>query len=194
MHAPTTTAVVIDPSLQASMMRLLRPLLEQLLVRASRFQETPLQFEMDSAGVAMAAWSSFSADLSAADKHLLSSGLLICEALDLLVAQALGDPNSVVVNDHDLQDFAPPARGAGRDTQSVRGAALDSPLVRIAEWFDKLCDSLRAAHPTAIEALRLRVEGYGPRDIGVRMGTGERLVRRLLADVRGELKQAKRHG
>lgn len=193
MPSPLTPPARFDPSPRLRMRRLVRPLLEHLLARASRFQDTPLQFEIDSAGVAVAAWSSFSADLPVADRRLLSDGAQLCAALDLLIEQALEDaePFSDVDVD-DSRDHVLLGDTAKLDIDMARDTALDSPLVRIAEWFDGLCGSLRAVHTRATEVVRLRVEGYGSRDIAARLGTGARLVRRLLTDVRCELEQARR--
>jgi hypothetical protein len=187
----TTTAAFVPP--QARLMRLARPLLEQLLARTSRFLETPLQFEIDSAGVAMDVWGSFSADLSAADRHLLSDGAQLRVALDLLIERALEDADP----ECDILALESPHRWQSSstvrpDVDSTCSALFHSPLVYIVEWFDKFCSSLRLTHPRAIEIVRMRVEGYAARDIAGRLGMGVRLVRRLLADARADLKQAKR--
>lgn len=180
---PMFTTAHNAPS-NVQMTRLLRPLLEQLLARAGRLRETPLQFEIDSAGVALAVWSSFSAELSAADRHSLSDGARVCDALDLLVACALEDADSHV--------RVLSAREAKPAADSVREAVLDGPLVRVTQWFDELCGSLRETPFMAIEIVRLRVEGYEPRDIADRLGSGVRLVRRLLADTHNVLKRARK--
>jgi hypothetical protein len=173
-------------------MRLVRPLLEELLARASRLRETPLQFEIDTAGIALAAWSSFLIALPEADRQQLSDGKQLRAALDLLIEQALGDtdPHS------DTSGYEWVDRGQSSSSSCPgAGAAHDElqqgRLVRIVAWLDELCKVLREIDPMAIEIVRLRVEGYGPRDIADRLGTGTRLVRHLLADARNQLNQAR---
>lgn len=158
-------------------MRLVWPLLEQMLTRAYGFRNTPLQFEIDSGGIAVAAWNAFWPDVAAADAHLLVSGKQICAALDGLIERAL---------DADGEAERPGGAGsAARD--EWRGEPPEKAadqLPQLAGWLDRLCALLRGVDARAIEIIGLCVEGYTPRDVAQRLGTGLRLVQRLLADVR----------
>lgn len=182
---PQITVIGSDPSTRLRMERLARSLLEQLLTRAARFQDTPLQFEIDSAGVALAAWSSFWPDVPPEDRHLLSDGKRLCAAVDGLVEQAFEEADARnVANGQGLA-----VCGTASHVFVTRDAKSDSPLARISEWLDRLCGALRLAHPRALEVIRLRVEGYAARDIAIRLGTGVHLVRRILADARSAVER-----
>lgn len=183
MH--TNSRMVCDPSTCEQIARFVRPLLDQLLGHAAAYQKMPLRFDVDSAGVAMVAWSAFSAGLSSAERIAISDGAVLCAALDLIIEQALDDASCEVGRDrHAAMDAGRLHGGAA----SVRGQPVDAkpegPLAHAAKWFDRLCQSLRLVHFRAIEIIRLRVEGYGVRDVALQTDMGVYLVHRILADVR----------
>ena len=167
--------------------RLIRPLLQQMMTRADRFRDTPLQFEIDSAGITLAAWNSYVADVSTDDLPLLLDGERLCAALDHLIEQAFDDGElraamargEEAANRSGPCEDAPPVELAGPSMPGRR-------LQLLAEWLDRLCSSLRAVHARAIEVVGLRIEDYTARDIAQRQGTGLRLVRRLLTDARAQ--------
>jgi hypothetical protein len=123
----------------------------------------------------------------------LADGTRLCAALDLLIEQSLGDTDQQsVTSGYGSVDRRQSPLSTRPRAGTAHGQAQHGPLVRIVEWIDELCNVLRAIDPTAIEILRLRVEGYEPRDIAGRLGTGVRLVRHVLADARYQLNQARR--
>jgi hypothetical protein len=193
MMPPIASIESVDASPPMQLMRLVRPLLEQFLARVSRLQETPLQFEIDTTGIALASWSSFLVALAESDRQQLSDGTRLCAALDLLIEQALGDtdPQSET-NSCESVGCWQSRSSTQQSAEAARSQMQQGPLVLIVEWLDELCNLLRGIDLTAIEVVRLRVEGYGPRDIADRLGTGTRLVRHLLADARSQLNQARR--
>jgi hypothetical protein len=123
----------------------------------------------------------------------LSDGARLCAALDLLIDRALGDtgPQGDMIGHESLDGLQSPT-STEPAADSTPDAPRCSPLVCLVDWFDKFCRSLPAIHPTAIEMVRMRVDGYSARDIAGRLQTGVRLVRRVLADTRSELEQARR--
>jgi hypothetical protein len=154
---------------------LLRPLLERILHGLRPVVQTPLQFEIDASGLACAAWRSFTQDVSAEDRALLQDDVRICSALDGLLLVVLKDADEIGA-DLPLPDAR---RYSGTD-----GEAPMDRLRRLAEWTQCLCNVLRNTHPQSLEFVGLRAEGFSSREIATKSGTGKRLVRRVLADVR----------
>lgn len=152
-----------------------RPLLERILHGLRPVVQTPLQFEIDASGLACAAWKSLTQEVSVEDRALLEDGVRICSALDDLLLVVL----------EDAEDFR-------RDTplpdaQRYSGTDGETPLDRLrrlAEWTQNVANVLRDTHPQALEFVGLRAEGFSSREIATKSGTGARLVRQVLADVR----------
>lgn len=166
--------------------RLALPLLQQLMAEVRRVRDMPLQFEIDSAAIAVAVWNEFWPRVDMEERSSLSDGRRLCEALDELIRQAVdgGDFNDAVgnVRGRSSDDL----RFHGRDASPADG----NPLPALAEWFDRLCSSLRIVNVQAIDAVVLRLEGYDVRDVARRLGTGRHLVQRRLAETRENVSQA----
>lgn len=72
----------------------------------------------------------------------------------------------------------------------------DSPAAEVASlaaWLDHFYKTMRAVHPSAIDIIALRVEGFEPREIAGRLRLGLRQVQSIMREMRtswaGELER-----
>jgi hypothetical protein len=104
-------------------------------------------------------------------------------ALNQLVDQLLDDGQSApseYCRAHPLSaDLAPPDAPAGCEEVET---ALRS-------WIEGLGGAFREVHPTAIEIVALRRDGFQDRDIAERLKLPLRLVRRIMVDVQAAWRQ-----
>jgi hypothetical protein len=142
-------------------------LLQDLLARIRRARETPLEFGLDSAAIARAAWRVVLSGLPDAPSL---DGQAVTAGLDRLVQEAIQD------------EYAVPGVDSGR-VQDDAIACIDAGDA-LAAWLEQLLRVQRAVHPRALEILALRLEGCQDREIALRLGFGLRLVRRILGDLR----------
>jgi hypothetical protein len=150
------------------------PLLQRMLFLVRRSRETPLQFEIDSHGIAAAALDEFGGG------SLFQHGRL---------AQDLGILNELIHQVLGGEDEPPTA-----DVRSTSGPApfgqCPAGVHSIAAWLEQLYRVTRAIHPQAIDVLALRLQGFEPRDIAERLDLGGKLVQRVLSEVQAEWTQA----
>jgi hypothetical protein len=135
-----------------------RALLQRMLACLRRSRETPLQFEIDAAGIVAAALADASALSAAGDARAESS-------LNELIGEMLGAEESI--------PFTP-------ETASRQET--------LAEWLTRFYRPLRAVHPSAIDILAMRLNGFGDREIAERLELGLRLVQHTVAAMRAEWK------
>lgn len=69
--------------------------------------------------------------------------------------------------------------------QSAIGAGPGPRERSAADWLDRFYRAARTIDPHVFEIVALRLRGLDERDIARRLGTGMRLVRRILADLSG---------
>lgn len=133
-----------------------RTLLQRMLACLRRSRETPLQFEIDAAGIVAAALADAPASL-AGDESGATTGL------NGLIEDLLGAEHRA---------------SSGRETASKPAS--------LAAWLTRLYRSLRAVHPAAIDIVALRLDGYDDRAIAERLRLGPRLVRHITSQMRAD--------
>ena len=157
--------------------RVARPLLQELICELQRARRTALQFQVDSPSIASAVWNSYCPLLSVAERRAIADGALLCRTLDGLLMQACYDEP-----DEDLTGFGDLRVDRALGPPQAVAPQPERPfLALLAHWFDELCGRLHTACDLSVAVIALRLEGYGIRDISLRLGLGVRLVRRLLA-------------
>lgn len=144
-------------------------LLLRMLSLLRRSRETPLQFEIDSAGIVAAALMEY-------------SGNAVCyetiAALNSLINQVL---SGECETSDDISSEPP------KELEGEIDSGTSNPLPL---WLRQLYQLSRQTHPQAIDLLALRLEGYGLRDASERLDIGLRLAQRILQDVRASWKRA----
>ncbi|RIK81603.1 MAG: hypothetical protein DCC68_08065 [Planctomycetota bacterium] len=160
-----------------------RLLLQRLIGELRRARQTALRSQIDSPSIAAAVWNGYWPLLGVDERRVLSDGRRLCHTLeDLLVRTCSEDM------DADCADQAKPLGKGGLESLSLEHTASENcALVRLARWFDELCEALQTASDASLAALALRLEGYDDRDVALRLGLGVRLVRRLMRHVRSKL-------
>lgn len=166
---------------ELSAARLVSPLLRRMMVQARRLRDTPLQFEIDSSGIVLAAWSEFCLNVPPEARAPLRTGEQLCGALDLLIRQTLDAAGAAVGAGADRP------RTTADDSNGQRAVAPGPALAMLAQWFDRLCLALQDVDAQAINVLALLLDGYDARDIARRVGRGARLIQRLLGEIRGAI-------
>jgi hypothetical protein len=182
-HVDAATEAQIASNENARPVRCIRLLMQRLMAEARRLKDTPLQFQIDGPGIVLSVWEDIWPQLAMRDRTLLADGELLCASLDELLAEACAADDAPAA----LDDFFPRSRVNSADVEQPANSSSHNPLPRLAAWFDRGCAAIRFVHPQAIEVMSLRLEGYDARDIAERLGTGARLVRRLLAELRAGL-------
>ena len=165
---------------------LARPLLQQLIAEVRIARAAPLRFHADSETIAASAWRGFWPCLGENERRRIADGESLCEALDAVLGPVLSDVSFDASSGHVARDVRDDLCRRTCDSSTRDGGHLPS-LVR---WFARLHAVLRTAGDLAVAAIVLRLEGYDERDVAERLGLGMRLVRRILTQVREELRAA----
>lgn len=142
----------------------LRRLLEELLAQTQRAGDTPLRFGLDTDEIVRTALATQLGATSSGLSDALNDPPAVVNALDSLVAAALGG------------EQASSAPRNQPDPASLQGA--------LTAWLGWLRAVAQSVHPDAIEILARRLEGCDDCDIALRLGLGPRLVGRLVAELR----------
>lgn len=161
----------------------LTPLVLELLARLRRFRETPLQEDLDSAGIARDCWNSFLSSLPRPEQGAFQDWQATLAALDCLIESVLPEtPNPAGQLSAQLPTPEPDTAGNGPGS-SVAGHGCQHPPT-LAAWLDDVHRSLGEVHSKSFELLGLRLEGYAPRDLAQKFNLGLRQIQRVLGDLR----------
>ncbi len=152
----------------------LTPLVLELLARLRRFRDTPLQEDLDSAGIAQDCWNSFLSSLPRQEQGAFQNWQATLAALDCLIESVLPE----TPNPTPKPDAASNGPGA-----SVAGHGCQHPAT-LAAWVEGVHRSLGEVHSKSFELLGLRLEGYAPRDLAQKFNLGLRQIQRVLGDLR----------
>jgi len=152
----------------------LASLLQGMLIPIRRARATPLQFEIDSTGIAESALVEFLADAPTGTFETRDDWKPVTKALDDLIEQLL--------------DEEPNLPSSGRShlpRLESRGASSGSrQLHPLAAWLDRFFNVMRTVDHRAFEILGRRLEGLHDRDIAAQLDLGLRLVQRIQQDMR----------
>ena len=167
------TEIVETPSIDR---QTLRSLMQAILTRLQRYRETPLDFEIDSFGIAVEAMNTLGSGLS---EQLSDPNCLIGD-LDRFVLQHLAvaspiDAVSCIIGAVSC-DGPPAALRADHTTLE--------PAHALARWIESFFHSMRAVDGEAIDLLLQRLQGWPLRSIAQRMNIGLRLTARILSELR----------
>lgn len=157
------------------------PLLRALISCLRRSLETPLQFEIDSEGIAGFVLKDFPDVLPGGGASRLGEWewAKVEPVLNALVERLLWEPGKWV-DPAPLPGIPPPGSNDPNPAVSEAAHALAGGRHPLARWLERFYQAMRQVHPRAIDIAGLRLEGFQERDIAGRIGFGLRLVRSIL--------------
>jgi hypothetical protein len=154
------------------------PLLQALLIQLRRSRQTPLQFGIDSEGIADAALLEFFDGVQGDSRQRLD-WQLATGALDGLVAQCLQLECSSPGEEALISSGFPNPHSRCE----MSALALDATPHPLVLWLERFYTVMSEVHPQAIDIVGLRVEGFEDRDIAKRLELGLRLVKGIVRDM-----------
>lgn len=152
-----------------------RSLMVAIFTRLQRYRETPLDFEIDSVGIAVEALDA----LELPPQTLTGSRCLVVE-LNTLTSQLLTEAEAV----HGDNGFVGSAECGYLHGLPVSDTAQSAPARDLSHWIEAFFHLVREVDGEAIDLLLLRLQGWPMRSIAQRLNIGLRLAHRMLWDVR----------
>ncbi len=172
----------------------LQPLLREILSRARRARETPLQFGLDSAEIVDAAVNDFLAGSADAELSQLQDWEMVEAVFDILIERALRDDEAHDGTEHRSPLTQQPRLGDSKVNEDAKAHADEPPEENtqhpLVGWLKRSRALMQRVHPAAIQVVELRVNGYQNREIAERLGLGLRLVKRIVDDMRTSWERA----
>ena len=165
----------------------LQPLLLEILGMLRRAATTPLQFGIDLHGIASTVLQGLS--VPAEDRANIE---MIAATLDTILRRSLENQNQ-----HLTANVGPAvtATGVAEDIPpSVSTNHNGPPPDRsnpLSDWLERLEAAVCQTHPSAIDIVALRMEGFPDRDIATRLRMGVRLEQRIVSDINRRLNSAR---
>lgn len=173
----------------------IQPLLREMLSRARRARETPLQFGLDSAEIVDAAVNDFLACSADVELSQLQDWEMVEAVFDMLISRALRDDGAHHGTEHRSPLTQRPRFGDSTVNEEAKAHADEPPEEEdtqhpLVGWLKRSRALMQRVHPAGIQIVELRVDGYQNREIAERLGLGLRLVNRIVDDMRTSWERA----
>ncbi len=162
----------------------LQPLLREILSRARRARETPLQFGLDSAEIVDAAVNDCLAGSADVELSQLQDWEMVEGLFDMLIERALRDEGAHDGTEHRSPLAQQPRLGDSKVSEDADELPEEDTQHPLVGWLKRSRALMQRVHPAAIQIVELRVNGYQNREIADQLGLGLRLVKRIVDDLR----------